>query len=229
VARVGIRVRLVAVLFLFVGPTGLLGLSTAPAVRQFFCDVPRKEVGPDWLVKRGPDSRYGTSGQFCRDACGHSPAVTEASSRLDQGGSVAGSARTRGRPPAWKQAGVCGLEFIGGSTGTAVASIVPIAMISVSVGDEDKAAVGLAAFPMYAVTSALLSAGGTYLVGKLLGQRGSFWHALAGGGVGGLGGSIALFSSFSSSGRAVLLPVALAAPSVCSVISYNVWRNNGTK
>jgi hypothetical protein len=227
-AHTGSRIGLAVFLLSLACPQGLLGLNTAPPARQFFCNAPQRDAGPDWLVGRGPGSEHGTMLPLGIEGCGYAM-IAAPSVRLAQ--NEAGSATLASRPSACEQAGIYGLEFIGGSVGTAVAAVLPALMIAKSMEGEGPkaAALGLAAFPTCAVSSAFASAAGTYFVGKLFGQRGSFWHALAGGAIGGLGGSIALFSSLSSSGRGALLPVALVVPSICPVIIYNVWRNHGTK
>jgi hypothetical protein len=82
---------------------------------------------------------------------------------------------------------------------------------------------------VYALTSTFLSAAGTYFMGRLLGQGGSFGHALVGGAVGGAAGGGVLVAFEYSNGRTgvpcwPLLPIGLALPAAGAVTSYNVWR-----
>jgi hypothetical protein len=222
------RFSLAAVLLLLAGPLDLYGLSYVPAARQFTCDVTQGETGPDWLIARRPAGKCGTLLPLCRDGCTCSCTALDASSTRSAQSGVGGSS-TAGGSSVWKQVGVCGLEFVGGSTGTALAAIVPAIMLTEAMKtDFDKWQLGVAAFPTYVVSSILLSATGTHLTGRILHQKGTFRHALVGGLIGALCGGVAAYCSLSP-GRAALLPVGLLAPSVCSVFAYNVWRDDETE
>jgi hypothetical protein len=141
-------------------------------------------------------------------------------------GQSAGHARISG----WQQAGIYGLEFGGAAVGTLVA-----ARAAIAVGGAVP--VGMyAAVPAYAISSALLSATGTHLVGKSLGQRGTFGHALAGGALGGISGAalviLSMTAPYSTSIRhdsRVLQVSVLALPALSAVVVYNVWRSNDPK
>ena len=121
------------------------------------------------------------------------------------------------------------LEFGGAALGTAVAAIGPLYMIDKAYSSEDWAGLGVLAIPTYAVSSTLLSTTGTHLVGKAFRQGGSFGHAFAGGALGGLIGSAALYCyqlSPSLGTRFVLVPLSVILPPLCAVVVYNVWRND---
>lgn len=124
----------------------------------------------------------------------------------------------------WRQSGICGLEFLGASVGTAAATIPAGAMLSAAMNDEGKVGLGLASFPTYAISSAVLSAGGTYLMGRLFGERVPFTHALLGGAVGAASGAATLFYVLSSGGREALAPLVVALPPLCATAVYNIWK-----
>jgi hypothetical protein len=127
--------------------------------------------------------------------------------------------------------GVYALEFGGAAVGTGVSAACAYAAAShVSWGEQDAMQLltsFVAGSVTYAVTSMLLSAVGTHLVGKLMGHRRSFAHALVGGAVGGVLGTVALVDYAASSNLHAddaMLPVGLVLPPLAAVIAYNVWR-----
>ncbi|MBN2465463.1 hypothetical protein JXD38_07555, partial [candidate division WOR-3 bacterium] len=83
----------------------------------------------------------------------------------------------------------------------------------------------------YCLTSAVLSAGGTHLVGGLFGSGGTFRRALAGGAVGGLLGGAAFVDYFVTrkNPHTIMLPIGLLLPPLCTVLAYNIGGNDGTK
>ena len=216
----GNRIGLVVFLIELVCQQGLFGLDTALSAGRLSwqLNVPRSRSGPYWLVRPGPSGEH----------VALLPLGTHASLSVLFARNEVASNRALCRPSAWKQAGIYGLEFVGGTTGTALATVIPFVMTNTAFEQSDKR-YALAAFSTYAVSSAFASAAGTYFIGKMFGQHGSYWHALAGGAVGGLCGSMSLFSAAFSGGREALLPVGLLLPQTCSVIIYNAWRRHGTE
>jgi hypothetical protein len=133
------------------------------------------------------------------------------------------------RMPAWKQAGVYGLEFTGAALGTAFAAAFGLATIEgvYQAGYNGPGAVPSAA--VYFLTSAVLSATGTHLMGRLVGQRNSFNRALVGGAVGGLAGGGAFLDYFATrrNPHLAMMPIALVLPPLGAVIAHNIWRSDG--
>jgi len=124
----------------------------------------------------------------------------------------------------WKQAGIYGLEFAGAAVGTSIAAAGAYAMLSAAMYNRDLMYLGLASYPTYAVSGALFSAGGTHIIGKMVGHGRPFSHALVGGAIGGISGAVLLMIYTSGpEGRGALVPVGLVLPPLCAVVAYNVW------
>jgi len=142
-------------------------------------------------------------------------------------------------PSALKRIGIYSLEFGCAALGTCVtgAGAVSIyrALETPDPSNEILPFVGLVlglSTPLF--TSPVLSATGAYFGGKLVGQKGSFWHTLVGSLAGGTVGTAGAYGygHFWSSRHSywgttqnvvaagcIVIPTALGA-----VISYNVWR-----
>jgi hypothetical protein len=135
------------------------------------------------------------------------------------------------RMPAWKQAGVYSLEFTVATVGTLIAYAGGLATIEgvYQAGYNGPGSVPGAA--AYFLSSALLSATGTHLTGKLFGRGNSYNRALAGGAIGGLAGGAAFIDYFATrkSRHDAMIPIGLVLPPLGAVIVYNVWRNDGTR
>jgi hypothetical protein len=133
--------------------------------------------------------------------------------------------------PVWKQAGAYTLEFAAAGVGALLAEACGLTTLEgvYQAGWNGPGSVPGAA--AYCLTSTVLSAGGTHLVGKLFGRSNTFNRALAGGAVGGLLGGAAFADYFVTrrNPHTVMLPVGLLLPPLCTVIIYNVWRSDGTK
>jgi hypothetical protein len=133
--------------------------------------------------------------------------------------------------PVWKQAGAYTLEFAAAGVGALLAEACGLTTLEgvYQAGWNGPGSVPGAA--AYCLASAVLSAGGTHLVGKLFGRANTFNRALAGGAVGGLLGGAAFADYFVTrrNPHTVMLPVGLLLPPLCTVIIYNVWRGDGPK
>ncbi|GEM_PF-3006320 len=145
--------------------------------------------------------------------------------------SYSGATSTAPRMPVWKQAGVYGLEFTVAAVGTLIAEAGGLATIE---GVYQAGWNGPGSVPgatAYCVTSALLTATGTHLMGKLVRRGNSFSRALAGGAVGGLLGGAAFIDYFVTrkNPHSAMMPIAFVLPPLCAVVAYNVWRSDGTK
>jgi len=133
--------------------------------------------------------------------------------------------------PAWKRAGAYTVEFAVSAVGALIAEAGGLTTIE---GVYQAGWNGPGSVPgavAYCVTSAVLTAGGTHLVGRLFGHGNTFNRALAGGAIGGLLGGAAFVDYFVTrkNPHTVMLPIGLVLPPLCTVIVYNVWRNDGTK
>ena len=132
---------------------------------------------------------------------------------------------------AWKRAGVYALEFTAAAVGTLIAEAGGLATIE---GVYQAGWNGPGSVPgatAYCLTSAVLSATGTHLMGKLVRRGNAFNRALAGGAVGGLLGGAAFIDYFVTrkNPHSAMMPIALVLPPLCAVVVYNVWRNDGTR
>lgn len=136
--------------------------------------------------------------------------------------------RATPRMPAWKQAGVYGIEFTGAALGTAFAAAFGLATIEgvYQAGYNGPGAVPSSA--VYFLTSALLSATGTHLMGKLVGRPNTFNRALVGGAAGGLAGGAAFMDFFATrrDPHNAMMPIAFVLPPLGAVLSYNLWRSD---
>ena len=145
--------------------------------------------------------------------------------------SYSGATTVAPRMPVWKRAGAYTLEFAAAGVGALFAEACGLTTIEgvYQAGWNGPGSVPGAA--AYCLTSALLSAGGTHLVGKLFGCGNTFNRALAGGAIGGLLGGAAFVDYFATrrNPHTAMLPIGLILPPLCTVIVYNVWRSDGTK
>lgn len=141
-------------------------------------------------------------------------------------------------PSALKRMGIYSVEFSLAAVGTAISAVGAICgtdAVADTYGDEDIGMFPaiLTGLSTYILTCPFLSAGGTYLGGKLLGQKGAFWHTFVGGLIGGVFGGVAAagFSHYAGqSGHwgsvqtAAVIGCAIIPPALGAVISYNAWR-----
>jgi len=159
--------------------------------------------------------------------------------RLDRGAgrhtgeamSYSGATSVAPGMPGWKQAGVYTLEFAAATAGALVAEAAGLTAIEgvYQAGWNGPGSIpGAAAF---CLTSTVLSAGGTHLVGKLVGRGNTFKRALAGGAVGGLLGGAAFVDYFVTRRKphSAMMPIGLVLPPLCAVLAYNIGRSDGTK
>jgi len=198
-------------------------------------------TGPDWLVRYDeascrtgrfmllPDHVVGVSGFSV-------PLLYQTNSGGAQPFGPAASETPESKPAG---VGTCALEFGGAVVGTTTAVAGAVGIYSVLAGPDPSNEMlplvgeGLA-LSTTLLTSPLLAATGVHFGGKLVGQKGSFWHTLVGGLVGGTVGTAGAYgyiqswsSSHSYTGTAqsvvefgcVVIPTALGA-----VLAYNVWK-----
>ena len=224
------QVGLVLLLLTLSFPQGILAWDSPLLAGRFLCkpSTAYHGRGPDWLDKQEKVGG-GTGTPLLRRAeCGYTTltAPTMRFSGIVQGDS--GRATSVSATPAWKQAGIYGLEFGTAAVG-ALASATGAFWVTGTAFDRGEDPWPPSVFiagGIYALTSTFMSTAGTYFIGRLLGQGGSFGHALAGGAGGGLVGGGALMLLMSTNDPPLfLIPVGLASPALGSVISYNVWRN----
>jgi hypothetical protein len=135
------------------------------------------------------------------------------------------------RMPGWKQASAYTLEFAAAGVGTLLAEasgLTAIEGVNQAGWNGRGSLAGAAAF---CLTSAVLSAGGTHLVGRLFGRGTTFNRALAGGAIGGILGGVAFVDYFVSrkNPHTLMLPIGLVLPPLCTVIAYNVGRSDGRR
>lgn len=225
--RIGMAV---SVLLLFC-PRGLLGWVTPLTTNRVLSgfNAARQDAGPEWLVRRGNDDAGDGPSLFRNGRTDYGYATMMSSNGIAEGGS--GHATPATRTSAWKQAGIYGLEFGTAAVGSFISAMgaYKVAGAIYDEGDIWQVPAIAAGCGVYVLTSTFLSAAGTYFIGRLFGQGGSFGHALAGGAVGGAAGGGVLVAFEYSNGRTgvpswPLLPIGLALPAAGAVTSYNVWK-----
>lgn len=133
--------------------------------------------------------------------------------------------------PVWKQAGVYTLEFAAATAGALVAEAAGLTAIEGVYQAGWNGPGSIAGAAAFCLTSTVLSAGGTHLVGKLAGRGNTFKRALAGGAVGGLLGGAAFVDYFVTRRKphSIMLPIGLVLPPLCAVLAYNIGRSDGTR
>jgi hypothetical protein len=225
-AHIGNRFGLVVSLFCLACPRGLLGLDTTLRARQFFCYAPR-DAGPNWLVGRG--SHCGTRSRFTGlGECGHA-AIAVSSARLNEPGQhMEGRSTSVSQSSAWTQAGICGLEFGTAAVGSAASAVgaLYVAGTVFNRGEDISPPSVLIAGGMYALTSTFMSAAGTYLIGRLFGQGGTFSRTLIGGACGGVvGGSALVLLVATNDPPLALIPLGAALPALGAVVAHNTRRD----
>ncbi len=211
----------------FAGSPPMFNLSvSSPQSKQY---VEALHSRPDVTTVPGaiPDGRY------VFEVCGNTLCRLDRDAGWHTRYTLAYSGATAARPgmPAWKQAGVYGLEFTGAAVGTLIAAACGLATIE---GVFQAGWNGPGSVPgatAYCLTSALLSATGTHLMGRLVGHGNSFKRALAGGAVGGLLGGAAFVDYFVTrrNPHSAMMPIGLVLPPLCAVVAYNVWGSDGTR
>ena len=224
-----IRVGLVALLISLCRPQVLLGLDPAPSARLFSCNTPQRDAGPDWLVRRGSSGEQGAILHFGPAECHRcTPALTMELGELMR--TEPGRSTSASKHNAWKQAGIYGIEFAGAAAASSagVAGALWAAAALSNKSDVFYVPAVAVAYGGSVISSVVLSALGTHIMGGLLGQRGAFSHALAGGAIGGVAGGVVLLASTTSKSWP-LFSVGLALPAAGAVTSYNIWRNNETR
>ncbi|MEO0184082.1 MAG: hypothetical protein ABIL40_11490 [candidate division WOR-3 bacterium] len=120
----------------------------------------------------------------------------------------------------WKQAGIYGLEFVGAAMG----SVVSICFGDLSAGSwwgsSDYSLIR--GFVVYSITNTLFTSSCTWGLGKLLGQKGTWWKSAVGSGIGALTGFTSAYLSrkkgeFTEVGIVFLL----TTPTIGAVLGYN--------
>ena len=213
------RIRLTAVSLLLSQALIVGQVQASPTAP--YCQLSHRETNSnlDWLVR-----------PYCR---GHAGTVSKGSVEWPFGTTAAAPLglrsdgaleETTGQPAVsgWQQAGIYGLEFTGAAVATSAAAFAAGGMILAS--SEYNPAIGYAGIPVFAVSSMFLSGCATHIMGVGLGQRRSLGHAIAGGALGGVSGSLMLASAHSSPGRDALKVAAIALPPLCAVAMYNIWK-----
>ena len=185
--------------------------------------------------RRGSMAAVGAvpDGRYAYEVCGNTLR------RLDRGGirytgsvpDYSGGATVVPGTPVWKRAGVYSLEFAAAGVGALIAEACGLTAIEGAYQAGWNGPGLLPGAAAYCLASAVLSAGGTHLVGKLCGRGNEFKRALAGGAVGGLLGGAAFANYFVTRKNppSAMIPIGLVLPPLCTVIVYNVWRNDGAK
>jgi hypothetical protein len=172
-------------------------------------------------------------GRYWHDVCG-SPLLHPDRGNYRHIGSAmsySGATSVAGGMPGWKLAGAYTLEFTASAVGTLIAEAGGLTTVEgvYQAGWNGPGSVpGAAAF---CLTSAVLSAGGTHLMGKLVGCGSTFRRALAGGAVGGLLGGAAFLNYFVTRRNppSAMIPIGLILPPLCTVLAYNIGRSDGAK
>ena len=117
-----------------------------------------------------------------------------------------------------KKAGVIGLEFVGASVGTLI-SLAPFAIFC-NIGAEIDYWNEEAGIMAYSVSNFLVTSTFTAGFGKILGEKGNWWHSAIGAGIGGLLGSAIFFWTPESphAGTSALFLL----PPIGAVIGFNL-------
>ena len=131
------------------------------------------------------------------------------------------------RLSAWQRAGVYTLELTGATVGTTLAAALGVATIEAVYQAGYNGPNSVPAAGVYCLTSAVLSAAGTYCLGRLVTRRGTFKRALSGGAVGGLAGGLAFVDYFTTRRHPhkIMMPLGLALPALGAVVAYNGWAD----
>jgi len=122
------------------------------------------------------------------------------------------------RTPLWKQAGIYGLEFV--VAGLSSTLMVPLATISIVDGDPEYW--HYKQWPIvYSVGNSLLTSSCTWGIGKLLGQKGTWWKSAIGAGLGGFIGGYYLTTGNSFKEGVWTWTIVIGLASSGAVIGFN--------
>jgi hypothetical protein len=124
--------------------------------------------------------------------------------------------------PLWKQMGIYGLEFAGASMGTTLSFLLSAYFSGIGTVEPSywntKLGIGI-----YCISNTLITSSSTSTVGKLLGQRGSWWKSAAVSCVGGLiGGLLVLNWKENNDPRWEGVMIFLIAPPLGATIGFNL-------
>lgn len=127
------------------------------------------------------------------------------------------------KTPFWKQAGIYGLELFGGECGVAVSwSITLIMFIRPAFGTPTNIKAGYAPF---VISNTLITSTCVWVPGKLTKQRGSWWKASIGAGIGAFWGYLLEFIDPEHKHTKLLAlrgALFLGAPALGGVIGFNL-------
>lgn len=128
-----------------------------------------------------------------------------------------------GKNPFWKQAGIYSLEFLGGGIGTCLSAKLGLTIWEHIAGAFIIDPAGIKGFMIgsgvYVISNSLLASGSTFLVGKLLNQKGSWGKAAVGAGIGSLLNIITFVTCYSSP---ALFLSSFSLPPLGAVIGFNL-------
>lgn len=121
----------------------------------------------------------------------------------------------------WKRAGIYGIEFLGAGIGTAVSF-----GHSIIVGFQGDYFSYSRSIFTFVIDNMLLSSSGCWLMGKILGQKGTWWKASLGASIGCLIGvptSILLAKRYPEGFmNGIALGILLSTPSIGAVVGFNL-------
>ena len=128
--------------------------------------------------------------------------------------------------PFWKQAGIYGLEFVGGGIGTCLTAKLGLAIWENKGGEFWTDAAGIDGYMVgsgvYVLSNTLMASSLSFLVGKLFNQKGSWGKAVAGVGIGSLTSATLFFFAAFAGANPVYAFSSFALPPIGAVIGFNL-------
>jgi hypothetical protein len=136
-----------------------------------------------------------------------------------------GAGSDNSKLPAWQQAGIYGLEFLAGELGCGISSFLGATLALRDLDMDTDLRNGAI---VYSCGNILLTSTCTYFTGHLLEQKGRWWHAACGAGVGSLV-CVSLtylyardYKSYRWWGSALMVPSSLVLPALGATIGFNL-------
>jgi len=119
----------------------------------------------------------------------------------------------------WKQAGIYGLEGLG--AGISVIGCYWYSLLTVIEGDPEYWDMHECA-NTYIIGNLLITSTCTWGIGKLLGQKGSWWKTAIGAGIGGAIGGIPLRMGINKVEGVLVWSTILGSPTIGAVLGFNL-------
>ncbi len=121
------------------------------------------------------------------------------------------------RTPFWKQAGIYGLEFVGGEVATLPTVLIVLKLLSKDYNWDYLPVI----LTLYFGSNSIGTSTAVWITGKLLNQKGTWWKACVGSTVGVTISTLMVVKLGGTKADIICLPAALFAPPLGGVIGYN--------